>query len=274
VDESSCQGLDWDPISGASANSAFAAVLAGFVFACIVVVGTDRGHSDPRSRANTLVLFMSAFFCLVASSYLGALTSSEVVCLRAWTITVYSSSLLAIGGTAVFTGLAWLLNGYIEATDPNSSSRQVARFAELCAYGVAFVVVPLITITAQGYMFDMETATEIPSWLRASTWIYLTVMLLLIVSGTTKRLGRRFRSRLPLIRVGAAILATTVISLIAMSVTNSLHAPGWASVPSSILVTTTLFPLVASAVLLLLLLATLPHPPRGSADQEDSAPSE
>lgn len=251
--------MDWNPISGASSYSAFAAVLAGFVFACIVVVGTDRGHSDPRSRSNTLILFISSFFCLVAGSYLGALTSSEVVCLRAWTVTVYTSTLLAVGGTAVFTGIAWLLNGYIENTGNDREALVVARFAERCAYCVAFVAVPLITITAQGYMFDMESSTPIPPWLRSMPWVYLCVMLVLIVSGLTRRIAHRFRSRLPLTHVGVAILATSLLSLIAMAITSSLHADGWASPQHSILVATTLFPLAASAVMLLLLLATLPH---------------
>lgn len=263
--------MDWNPIGGASAYSAFAAVLAGFVFACIVVVGTDRGHSDPRSRSNTLVLFISSFFCLVASSYLGALTSSEVVCLRAWTVTVYISSLLAIGGTAVFTGIAWLLNGYIGNAGHDTEARAVARFAKLCAYCVAIVVVPLITMTVQGYMFDMDSTTQIPAWLEFSPLVYLCVMPVLILLMLTKRIGHRIGSRVPLTHVGTAIVATSLLTLIAMAIPSSMHADRWVSSLDSVLVTTTLFPLVVSAVMLMLLLATLPHLNRDTVARSDES---
>ncbi len=110
-----CQGgpADWSAIASASAMSAFCGIFAGFVFAGVVVVIGEKNPPGGDGHASRgLRLLLPCFFGLAAASYLYALASGELVCLRATTEQLFSGAILAADAVVVIAGLAWLLPAY------------------------------------------------------------------------------------------------------------------------------------------------------------------
>jgi D-alanyl-lipoteichoic acid acyltransferase DltB (MBOAT superfamily) len=254
ISEKPCFGMDWDPIAAAPTFSAFAAVLAGFVFACIVVVAADRARGD---RTNTLLLFLAGFFCLSVASYTDAVSSGEVVCVRGWTAMMFTSSLLGVGAGSVFCGLAWMLGDFADEQEA-AQHRPVSVFMDACAYCVAAIVVLMLSITAQGYLLDLARVGPVPWWLSWVGWIYLLLALIAIAA---IGLGRRRRPRqtaAQVVRAAIVVLMFAVFTLVSLAIVTSQPAEAWRSVPSWVAIVSTTIPLVSSAAVLLTLLNTLP----------------
>jgi hypothetical protein len=106
-----CQYLDWSPIAAAPSQSAIAAVLAGFVFAGIVVVLSVRAHSRPHA-AQALKLLFTAFFGLAVTAYLLAELAGEQTCQRAGTTEVLAGAGLGTFSVITVTALTWLVVAY------------------------------------------------------------------------------------------------------------------------------------------------------------------
>jgi hypothetical protein len=134
--------LDWNPIASAGATSAFVAVLAGFVFAGIVVIlSTASGsgstaRNEAANRASRILL--AAFFTLAVDAYLYAIASGEQVCLRADTEQVMDGGALGLGAVLILLALSWLLITY---------NREAAiPFARrMIEYALYFIVLMLVT---------------------------------------------------------------------------------------------------------------------------------
>lgn len=107
-----CQYLAWSPIAAAPSQSAIAAVLAGFVFAGIVVVLSIRAHSLPREAAQALKLLFTAFFGLAVTAYLLAEIAGEQTCQRAGTSEVLAGASLGTFSVITVAALTWLVIAY------------------------------------------------------------------------------------------------------------------------------------------------------------------
>jgi hypothetical protein len=247
--------MDWDPIAAAPTFSAFAAVLAGFVFACIVVIAADRTR---RNRTNTLLLFLASFFCLSVASYTDAVSSGEVVCLRGWTAMMFTSSLLGVGAGSVICGLAWMLGDFADEQEAEHN-RPISVFMGSCAYCVAAIVVLMLSITAQGYLLDLARVSPVPRWLGWAGWIYMLLALMAIAATALgwprQRLGQTADR---VVRASTIVLIFAVFTLVMLAIVTNQPAEAWRTVPSWVAIVSTTVPLVASASVLLIMLDALP----------------
>jgi hypothetical protein len=257
-----CAGFDWNPIAGAGATSAFAAVLAGFIFACIVFVLGDRR----RDHSLTLVLFLASFFALACASYADAVLAGEVACLRGWTAMMFSSGLLAVGAGAVFCGLAWLFWDYGSDRLSEERRRLIRWFVATCSYCVVPFALLMMAVTGWGYLLDVATVTPVPTWLRLAVWGQLAVSLAAVVA---VGLGWRPRvfSKPDTAAAPAAFtaLAATVVNLVTLPLVTGRPAAAWAAPPLWLVAVATLIPLITSAAALLVVLCAVPAPAHGRA---------
>jgi hypothetical protein len=104
-----CATYGWSPIAAASSQSAIAAVLAGFVFAGIIVVLTVATDSLRREAAQALKLLFTAFFGLAVTSYLFAEMAGDQICPRAQTTEVLVVGALGTFAIVMITSLTWLV---------------------------------------------------------------------------------------------------------------------------------------------------------------------
>src|ERR1700761_8612030 len=74
-----CHNLDRSPIAAASSQSSISAILAGFVFAGIIVVLSVRAPLK-REAAQALKLLFTAFFGVAVTAYLLADNAGEQTC--------------------------------------------------------------------------------------------------------------------------------------------------------------------------------------------------
>jgi len=104
-----CPTYGWSPIAAASSQSAIAAVLAGFVFAGVIVVLTVTAHDREREAAQALKLLFTAFFGLAVTSYLLAEMAGDQICPRAQTTEVLTVGALGTFAVVMITSLTWLV---------------------------------------------------------------------------------------------------------------------------------------------------------------------
>jgi hypothetical protein len=107
-----CYTYGWNPIAAASSQSAIAAVLAGFVFAGIIVVLSVMADDLKREAAQALKLLFTAFFGLADTSYLLAEMAGDQICPRAQTTEVLAAGALGAFAVVMITSLTWLVVAY------------------------------------------------------------------------------------------------------------------------------------------------------------------
>ncbi|MFK0287984.1 hypothetical protein ACIQVL_47010 [Streptomyces sp. NPDC090499] len=139
-------GIDWSSIGSASAMSAFCGIMAGFVFAGIVVVIGERNPTQGDGHASrALRLMLPCFVGLATASYLYALTSGELVCTRGITEQLFSGAILAGDAVVVIVALAWLLPAYGRNTHGT-----VGFFRGLIQFAAQFSTL-MVTVSASGF---------------------------------------------------------------------------------------------------------------------------
>jgi hypothetical protein len=162
-----CQSgtADWNPIASASAMSAFCGIMAGFVFAGIVVVIGEKNSPGGDGHASRgLRLLLPCFFGLAAASYLYALASGEMVCTRATTEQLFSGAILAGDAVVVIAGLAWLLPAY-----ERNSHGEVQFFRGLIQFAAQFSTLMLI-VSSEGFN-NSVLRHRASSWSDAAVWV-------------------------------------------------------------------------------------------------------
>ncbi|WP_328369850.1 hypothetical protein OG800_44515 [Streptomyces sp. NBC_00445] len=138
--ESGAGGIDWSSIASAESMSSFCGIMAGFVFAGLVTVIGQRNAVDGDGHASRgLKLLLPCFVSLATASYLYALTSGELVCIRAVTEQLFSGAILAADAVVVIIALAWLLPAY----DRNKHG-EVVFFRGLIQFSAQFSSLMLI----------------------------------------------------------------------------------------------------------------------------------
>jgi hypothetical protein len=237
---------DWNPIAGGGPASAFAAVLAGFVFIGMVYVlteGFDRHHG------HTLMLFMAAFVCLAAGSYIEALASGETACLRAWSEEIFSSGLLAVGSTAMLAALAWLL--------PTRYGRDliVRRFTIIAAISLAVIASELLATAAQGFLLDVPGKIYWRGLVGWSTWLIIA----LVIAAGFLRLVDAVKDRYRVAIAANAVIIFTFLSLVFLGPIGDIPRAQWISPATWIVVASTVIPLYGGALAIAAITWALPN---------------
>jgi hypothetical protein len=107
----------WNMLDAAPAYSAFAGILAGFLFLAVVTLMTGRRYpartaTKSAGRSSALMLFLPALLSLVISSFLFGEVSGDQVCARGFVGGIFASSFLGIGALGGFTGIVWMLEAH------------------------------------------------------------------------------------------------------------------------------------------------------------------
>ncbi len=145
-----CDSVDWNPIGSATAHSQLAGVVAGLVFAGIVVI-LER-QAPARRPAEALTMFLAGFFTFALDGFIFGVVAGERTCTRAWTETMVAAGLMGFGALSLFVGLSWLLYS-LDRT--RSTPLRVARST---AYVLAVIVVAQLHATARDYLRDVRPA--------------------------------------------------------------------------------------------------------------------
>lgn len=222
----------WNMLDAAPAYSAFAGILGGFLFLGIMTLLTDRRDPDSASgkadretdkheggtdtlrgrqrvdRSRTLMLFLPALLCLLASSFGFGEASGDQVCTRGYIGGMFASSLLAVGALAVFCGIAWMLDAYDESND------QLRRTAAIFIY-ISYVVIIASLLAGATDLIDNAFDNKPPGYVQLLLVLY--VLLLLISTAVTrkwfmpKKEDSRARAHLAAVYFPAAYLVIIVI---------------------------------------------------------------
>jgi hypothetical protein len=266
-----CDGLDWNPIASAPVHSAFAGVLAGLVFAGIVLLLS--AHGDQVRRTNALVVFGSSFLVLAFDAFLFGTIAGEHVCGRAWTETLYAAGLLGLGALGIFAGICWL----IDASD--TTSGRMTRFYVVTTYVIAMIVSYHVGATVQEYVDNFRRYVDVPGWLtvavRAYQWVLLGCVLLVAAVPAIRRWGGRTRHGIwhPFVTFTAyAYVACVVVTLYAAGGANGTAAD-WARISVATLAMHALTALLVPAFAVLAQITTLPsgRSAEGPAPAEEGA---
>jgi hypothetical protein len=150
---SSCSGM-WNPVAAAGPQSGLSGVLAGFVFAGLVVVlsikPSDSEAADFRrsagasNRSYALQLLSAAFIVFALDSYFSSVTAGELDCNRAYAESILSGGVLGTGAIMLVASLSWLVVAYFD-----SSEEIRFLFAAIMA-GVWIIVLSMLALSGMG----------------------------------------------------------------------------------------------------------------------------
>jgi len=160
-----CVSYDWNPVAASSAESAVAAVLAGFVFSGIVVIlsTTTRRRFE---AAQALKLLLVAFLGLAVTSYLLANDAGEQTCPRADSLVVVVGGPLGTFSVLMLVSLTWLVAAY------GGELEDVLKLLRGLIYVASAFVVLLLCVSSQSYVSaELGRGGWIPLWV-VSDFIY------------------------------------------------------------------------------------------------------
>lgn len=177
----------WNFLASAPAYSAFAAILAGFLFLGIITLMTEKARSRATkvegqednhethipSREAALMLFLPALLTLLVSSFLFGEVSGEQVCARGFTEGTYAAGLLAVGGTGVFSGIGWMLNVY-------PADKELRRTANIFTF-ISFIIVIALLANSGQHIINSVFDNKAP-WYAIVPIIIYSLLLLISVS--------------------------------------------------------------------------------------------
>lgn len=193
---------DWNPLTAAPLNSQLAGVLAGLVFAgMIVLISVQPEPSvlpsgiEPGRRTEALVLLVGSFLALLMASFLYGVASGDTVCARGRTMILSAGGLLGLGVLSMFGGLCWLIDQY------DHESRRATRVTLFATYFVGFIVIFYLSATVRSYVDDVgaELPGKPPAWLpTVINYYYLPVLegitVLLLLRSLVRQYIRRPRT--------------------------------------------------------------------------------
>lgn len=125
--------LGWKASDGAGWLSTLSAVIAGFIFAAIVMVlapqsGQPRGDQERMEVGHSLPLLIGAFLSLLVASLLLVLVSSQLHPLRIGLAASVATAVFAVGAVQTFVAIAWLFLLSPRSVGAFGSVRLVVRF--------------------------------------------------------------------------------------------------------------------------------------------------
>ncbi|GAA1369229.1 hypothetical protein GCM10009661_26410 [Catellatospora chokoriensis] len=223
---------DWNPLTTAPLNSQLAGVLAGLVFAGMIVlisVQPEPSHLpsgvEPGRRTEALVLLVGSFLALLMASFLFGVAAGDTVCIRGRTMLLSAGGLLGLGVLSMFGGLCWLIDQY------DHESRRATRVTLFATYFVGFIVIFYLSTTVGGYVDDVggELSGQLPGWLPTIiNYYYLPILegitALLLLRSLMYQYVRRPRAETSEITVLATayvyVLGVMVAGVIAIQTTK------------------------------------------------------
>lgn len=218
-----CGDLKWNPQLSAASHSAFAGVLAGLVFAGIVVLLSDQSADAKRTRqrSRAAVLFVGALLLLTLDAFLFGVVAGEVDCSIAWLETMLASGLLGLGGLAIFVGIAWLFDAY------GSSDDHVPGLGAFIPYTVALIVASHLQVTAASMLLDMKRLHKgsVPELLDWAVTGYLWLVGAYFGWELVKRSVRRLAARFIRIAKWRRVLARMVPKILKRAVKRMSSSP-------------------------------------------------
>lgn len=117
-----CKGTAWNVIDAAGPLSQLAGVIAGFVFAGVIVLlsqprpSTTGSQQTGSARLRALIPFFATFVAMGLNAYVFGLLAGEEIgdsCRRVWTAAAVASGMLAIGTVAAVCGIVLLVRAYL-----------------------------------------------------------------------------------------------------------------------------------------------------------------
>jgi hypothetical protein len=156
--------VDWNPIASAEAMSGFCGILAGFVFAAVVMVIGEKNPTGGDGHASRgLRLLLPSFFGLAVAAYLYALTAGELVCRRALTEQLFAGAILAADAIVVILSLAWLLLAY------QRNQHGEVRFFRGLILVTALFSLSMLTVSSVGF-HNAVLERKAAGWADAMVW--------------------------------------------------------------------------------------------------------
>jgi hypothetical protein len=253
-----CVDTDWRPALSAPLHSQLTGVLASLVFAGMVLVLGFK-PAEGGSRANALMLLGSSFFTLMMASFDFGVISGDMVCARAWTLTMPAAGLFGLGFLGVFCGVSWLM------AQPGGVNRPAVILIVVTARVVAVIVGFNLWTTADLYLRKLEPLTHFPGWLDrvvdASWLVVLGLVIAQFVYAAASKSGRRadgWWSRRRVAFAAYGCLVCTVGATIVFGQVVIYPPEYWAAPGEDLLILATLTSFGLPASVLLLFLASLP----------------
>lgn len=159
------------------------------------------------------------------------------------------------------------LEGYGTPQGVEGDDGQLNRFVVFLAFIVAMSAHGLLTVTMHAYVLDMKPGYAIESWIRVGSWIQLGAFYcccgLLAVR-------RRYRGPQRTWPPSVLVVSYTAAMLVGTGVVTDEPAQWWAPPADWVAVIAGTVPVLAAAVVLLVLLSSLP----GTADRTRERPDE
>lgn len=171
VDMADCSGTAWDIVGASGSLSQLAGLIAGFVFAGMIVLLSQPaphlrhicGESHSReeqigsARLRALLPFFATFVAMGLNAYVFALLGGEATsdCRRVWTAATVASGMLAIGVISAVCGIMLLVRAYLARERlSRSDTKQLGKLDRLLAGTLRLlcVVVPALLLQ-RGYEF-------------------------------------------------------------------------------------------------------------------------
>jgi hypothetical protein len=258
-----CDSIPWSPMGSASAHSALAGVIAGLVFAGIVILLERRREDKKPSPAISLLI--AGFFTFALDSFLFAVIAGEQACARAFSETMVAAGMLGIGALGLFTGIAWLLHAHDE-TDPTPF-----RVTILVSYCLAIVVGLHLVLTTHDYLHDSVRGKP-PAWVGAALTKYLiAVAAVIFVHALVRRWVVRWAKHMA---AGAAYVTVIYVTVCAgvFGWLAGLDSEQWqGGVSPNVATAASVIPLVAAGATLVMQFLALPAPERSQPPTTPSA---
>ncbi len=191
-----CSVTGWSAVGSATANSALAGVLAGFMIAAIILVLSIPSDNIKAGYVRGLSLLFAAFLALGVDSFLfGLVTGDDTTnnafsgCRRAWTEAMLGAGLLAVGTVAIIAGFVYLFTAYFTKSQAGNAQagndelkKSVDMLRTLCnivRVGVGFTVVAALGMTSKSYLHAIYGGS-VPPWGRVLIWEYLIQGVILV----------------------------------------------------------------------------------------------
>jgi hypothetical protein len=224
-----CDGW-WSPIAAAGPLSALPGVLAGFVFAGVVVVLSTTPNSRPSSphgeneihRSYALQFLTAAFIVFALDSYFSAITAGELACNRAGAQTLLTGGMLGTGAIMTVVGLGWLILAYANNT------QEIRILLGFIIVGIWALVIILLALSG------MEEGQDLVQGHFPDIAPYV---ISLVVGITVVTLARKSKPladdelQLSVLRAAIAALCAAIVAAVATAIAASGSPQWWQQPP-------------------------------------------
>ncbi|WP_395111655.1 hypothetical protein [Actinomadura sp. SCN-SB] len=273
-----CRSFDWNPITAAGNWVPFLGVLAGFVFAGIIVILSER-PGQGTAATNALKLLFTAFFSLVVTAYLSTIISGEQTCPRANTAQAFLGGILAIAIIAMIVALSWLLVAY------QRDNHGTLAFLRRLIYFSLFLAAVMLDVSSAGYLTASYRISDhtVANIAMALVTLAAIVLVAVLVRGKSRvrwlewvKSRIRWRDREPSWWVDAvawSILAYLATASVGIGVVLSISPRAWYPPPLWLIYLTAWAVLIAPLIVLAISVMAIAQESPTASSTQTSKPS-